>query len=124
MQKDIAGKRLEEYNDVFVDIFNNLVFAGSPVLSEDTLVPMPTESYGRRPSGAYRQGNLDIRKVDMKNGAYRLICGSENQHGRDNTMPLRVMGYDYSAYEEQMRLYMSENKKKERRHFWPTGVRL
>jgi len=28
MQKDIKEKKLEEHNDVFVDIFNNLLFEG------------------------------------------------------------------------------------------------
>ena len=34
----------------------------------------------------------------------------ENQAGRDNTMPQRVMGYEYSAYEEQIKKLMDKNK--------------
>ena len=32
MSKDISQKRLEEYNDVFIDIFNNIIFGGKQVL--------------------------------------------------------------------------------------------
>ncbi|MCI8511567.1 MAG: Rpn family recombination-promoting nuclease/putative transposase [Lachnospiraceae bacterium] len=111
MQKHISEKRLEEYNDVLVDIFNNLLFKGNLILHKDVLVPMPTESFARTSSGFHRQGNRDVRKVAAGGGSYRLICGYENQQGRDNTMPLRIMGYDFSSYEEQVRLYIAENKK-------------
>ena len=51
MEKDIAEKRLEEYNDVFADIFNNLVFQGDKVLEEDKLTSMPTEAVTRKVGG-------------------------------------------------------------------------
>ena len=34
MQKDIKEKRLEEHNDVFADIFNNLLFDGKAILKK------------------------------------------------------------------------------------------
>ena len=110
MQKDITEKRLEDWNDVFADIFNNLVFGGEEVLREEDLVPLPTESFSRNQDGTLRQGNRDVRKADRRNGRYRLICGEENQQGIDNTMPQRVMGYEYAAYEEQVKKLMDENK--------------
>lgn len=114
MKKDISEKRLEAYNDVFADIYNALVFDGQEILSEETLTAMPTEAVTSRLDGGLRQGNRDIRKMDQYSGRYRLICGLENQTGQDNTMPERVMGYDYAAYEEQIRLLMAENKRDER----------
>lgn len=110
MQKDISGKRLEEWNDVFADIFNNLVFGGKKVLEEASLISLPTESFTRNMDGTLRQGNRDVRKADQENGSYRLICGSENQQGIDNTMPQRIMGYEYASYEEQIRKLMDENR--------------
>ena len=43
MSKDISEKRLEEYEDVFADIFNNLVASGKKIVEEDlvmTMLPM------------------------------------------------------------------------------------
>lgn len=109
MEKDITKKRLEDYNDVFADIFNALLFEGKEILSEKHLIPLPTEGFSRRTDGRLRQGNRDVRKADIWCGHYRLILGEENQEGIDNTMPQRLMGYDFSSYEEQIKEYVSEN---------------
>ena len=53
-------------------------------------------------------------KVDHAGNRYRLILGLENQSGVDNTMPQRVMGYDYSSYEEQIKEIMDRNRKENR----------
>jgi len=45
---------------------------------------------------------------------YRLVCGIENQSNVDNTMPERVMGYDYATYEMQIKELEEENRKCER----------
>ena len=111
MKKDIAEKRLEDHNDVFADIFNNLVFQGETVLEEERLTPLPTEAFTRQIDGDLRQGNRDIRKADGEHGAYRLICAAENQTSSDNTMPQRVMGYEYAGYEEQISSIVDENRK-------------
>lgn len=110
MNKDIAEKRLEACNDVFADIFNNLVFGGHTVLVENQLSPLPAESFSRMQDGSLRQGTRDILKITQTNERYRLICGLENQTGRDNTMPQRVMGYDFAAYEDQIRQIISANR--------------
>lgn len=111
MKKDIVEKRLEDYNDVFADIFNNLVFQGERVLEEECLVPLPTEAFTRQIGGDLRQGNRDVRKADGHYGNYRLICSTENQTAYDNTMPQRVMGYEYAGYEEQIGALIEENRK-------------
>lgn len=111
MQKDITEKCLESCNDVFADIYNALVFGGRTVLDPEQLISLPTESFTRNHDGTLRQGNRDIRKADLRNGHYRLICAVENQDGPDNTMPQRLMGYDYASYEEQIRTLKKENQK-------------
>lgn len=111
MQKDITKKRLEDFNDVFADVFNALLFEGEEVLSEEFLEPLPTEAFTRKQDGGLRQGNRDVCKADKRNGFYRLICGQENQEGIDNTMPQRIMGYDSASYEGQVRQLISENTK-------------
>lgn len=85
---------------------------------------MPTESYVRKRSGKLKSGardvrkglerSGDIRKMDHAGNRYRLILGLENQSGVDNTMPQRVMGYDYSSYEEQIKEIMDRNRKENR----------
>lgn len=59
----------------------------------------------------------DVRKADKENNVYRLICGIENQTGVDNTMPERVMGYDYAAYEAQIKEIVEKNKARKRPAF-------
>ncbi len=123
MSKDIVEKRLEEHNDVFVDIFNNLLFSGKKLLKEEYLTNLPTESYVRDVNGKMHQKNRDVskaaknrgvEKIDINQNVYRLVCGLENQSGKDNTMPERVMGYDYAAYEMQIKEIMTENANQKR----------
>lgn len=114
MQKDIAEKRLEDHEDVFADIVNVLVFQGKSVLTPDTLVSIPTESFHKGEDGKWRQRWRDVTKKDVRNGAVLTIFGIENQEERDNTMPIRVMGYDFASYDRQIQSIMKENKKQER----------
>ena len=111
MSKDIAEKRLEAYNDVFADIYNNLMFDGKIVLQEEELVNQNTECYVKKEDGELHENRRDVRKVDKNQNVYRLICGLENQTGVDNTMPQRVMGYDYAAYESQISEIVGANRK-------------
>ncbi len=110
MSKDISEKRLEEYEDVFADIFNNLVASGKKIVEEDELESLPTEAFTRNHDGSLRQGNRDVRKVDKKYNQYHLILGLENQQDLDNTMPVRTLGYDYATYEDQIQEIMKKNK--------------
>ncbi len=43
-QKDITEKKLEDYNDVFSDILNTLLFDGEHIVSENDLEPTSTVS--------------------------------------------------------------------------------
>ena len=111
MKKDTAEKRLEACNDVFADIFDNLLFGGQQIIDEEQLEATPTEAFVRKGNGRIWQGNRDILKTCGKKGQYRLICGIENQTQIDNTMPERIMGYDYAVYEEQIRKLQAQNEK-------------
>lgn len=62
MKRDITEKRLEGCNDVFADIFDNLLFEGRNVVQEGQLKALPTEAFVRDMGGTLRQGNRDIRK--------------------------------------------------------------
>lgn len=109
MGKDVVEKRLEEYEDVFADIFDNLFLGGKGIVQADNLVSMPTMAYTRQADGSLRGGIRDIRKESCLGGRYRLVCGIENQTDVDHTMPVRVMGYEYADYEAQIKKIMDEN---------------
>ena len=111
MKQDIASKLLEEYPEVFADIINVVLFDGEEIIKPENLTQIPTEAFSRGVDGDLRQGNRDVLMADVRNGRYCLICGEENQKDRDNTMPQRVMGYDFAVYEKQIRDYRKENDK-------------
>ncbi len=110
MKKDIAHKLLEEYPDVFADIINVTLFDGKEILHPENLIQIPTEAFTRNIDGSLRQGSRDVLMADVHGNRYRLICGEENQADKDNTMPQRIMGYEYAAYEKQIRDYVRENE--------------
>jgi len=78
MSKDITEKRLEAYNDVFADIYNNLLFGGKTILQEQELEDKQTEGYVEREDGRVHENRRDIQKMDRQQNVYRLICGLEN----------------------------------------------
>lgn len=112
MKKDVTEKRLEEWDDVFADIFNHLILNGNEILKEDELHSRTTMAYTRQLDGSVRGGMRDIWKACGLKGQFRLICGIENQSEIDYSMPERIMGYEYADYEAQIKKLMDENKKK------------
>ena len=114
MEKDKVEKRLEEYEDVFADIFDNLLLKGMGVVRAEELVLSSTSTYSRMDDGSLRGGMRDIRMESRYHERYRLICGIENQTDIDNTMPERVMGYEYADYEAQVKRIMAQNRKEKK----------
>ncbi len=112
MQKDIAKKKLQEHPDVFADIFNNLVFFGREFVNPSELTLIPTTSRHSDAKGELRERTRDILMQDNRSGVLYLLLGLENQDYIDNTMPLRCMGYDFAAYDKQVKDYMDENRQK------------
>ena len=102
MEKDTVEKCLEEYEDVFADIFDNLVLKGMGAVRAEDLALQSASSYSRMQDGTLRGGMRDIRMESRWRDTYRLICGTENQTDIDNTMPERIMGYEYADYEAQI----------------------
>lgn len=105
-EKDHTEKILEDYNDVFADIFNTLVFK-EKYLQEDKLYPGPTESIYKATTNRTTEQRRDILKHHLNNNFQILSVGIENQARHDKYMPIRIMGYDYTTYRE-----MINNKKK------------
>ena len=55
-QKDLREKLLEDYEDVFSDIFNVLLF-GKKIIREEYLAAGSTESIYKAEGGNYRNGH-------------------------------------------------------------------
>ena len=101
--KDKAEKKLEDYNDVFADILNVLLFK-EDLIKEDKLKDGPTESVYKAGSGELYGQFRDTLKDYMNAGFIITSFGMENQTGIDPDMPIRVMGYDYSSYRRQINM--------------------
>ena len=99
--KDKAEKKLEDYNDVFADILNVLLFK-KDLVKEDQLKDGPTESVYKAGSGELRGQFRDTLKNYMNAGFIISSFGMENQTEIDPGMTIRVMGYDYSSYRHQV----------------------
>ena len=63
-QKDMREKLLEDYNDVFSDIFNGLVFEEN-IIEQQYLKAGSTESVYKVENGKYREQRRDVLKYYM-----------------------------------------------------------
>ena len=99
--KDKIGKYLESYNDVFADIFNVLLF-GSEVINPDGLVGAGTETMYKAESGNVKNQMRDVHKHYNETNVQIASLGIENQSDTDRDMAIRVLGYDYTGYREQI----------------------
>ena len=100
-EKDLSKKYLESFPDVFVDIYNTLLFQEN-YIKEEELEKGPTESIYKSAKENIRNQFRDTTKYTRK-GQYNLaLLGIENQGEVDLDMPIRVMGYDYASYREQI----------------------
>ena len=101
-QKDIIEKELEDYNDVFADIYNVLVFEDE-VIDETRLRDGTTESRYKDDGGMNRDQRRDVMKTYLDK--YRMeiaFVGIDNQTQVDKYIPVRVLGYDYGKYRRQV----------------------
>ena len=101
-QKDLTGKLLEDYEDVFSDIFNVLLFEKN-VIKQQYLRAGATESIYKAENGNYRDQFRDVIK-EYTNCCLLEIAslGIENQSSLDKYISVRVMGYDYTKYRNQI----------------------
>lgn len=100
-EKDITEKNLEEWNDVFADIANVLMFDGERIIKEDEL-ESDTKSSMFKADGELHEQERDVSKF-WKNGEIRIsILGFENQTRQDRDMPLRVISYDGASYKQEL----------------------
>ena len=99
--KDKSGKYLESYNDVFADIFNVLLFE-KEVINPDSLVSAGTETIYKAENGNVKNQIRDVHKHYNETNVQIASLGIENQSDMDQDMAIRVLGYDYAGYREQI----------------------
>ena len=109
--KDLAGKQLLQWPDVFADISNVNLFQGEPVLTEECMTPEPAESVSKLDGGKLKEMRFDIH-MKYHHGKDTVFFRIENQSDICLTMPLRDMGYQYAGYEKQLQHLKDQNCQK------------
>lgn len=96
-EKDITEKALENYNDVFADVVNALVFDGEQYVKGTELEQvLPRGAY--KEEGEFHEQERDVVKA-WKNGTIRIaMLAVENQTEVDYDMPLRIISSDGAMY--------------------------
>lgn len=112
MKKDITIKSLLEHGDVFADIANVNLFGGRKVLQSEDLEAVPAETGYKDLDGEHHILTRDCFWKIHKNGRCIGYIGYEAQADRNNVMPVRDMGYAYTAYMKQIRGIIGENNQK------------
>ena len=107
-EKDIAEKVLEDYDDVFADIVNVLLFGGERIVKEEELESTKDMSQYKA-DGRLHELERDVTKLWRKNRIRIALFGMENQTDIDGDMVLRVLGYEGASYRQQ--LLKEENRR-------------
>ena len=101
-EKDLAGKKIEDFNEVFADIYNTLLFRRH-ILVPECLKAGATESIYKTDARDLNSQSRDIlKKYYDKANLVISSFGIENQASIDENMPIRVMGYDAGTYRQQL----------------------
>ncbi len=107
LKPDIILKNYWRDNERFADLFNAVLFGGEQVIQPDELEDLDAESSTILEHRKYAEGiaasrdNIKVRKKSTAYGIELVMLGNESQEHIDYAMPMRVMGYDYSAYKKQ-----------------------
>lgn len=117
MKTDITVKSLLEHGDIFADIANVNLFGGRQVLQPQDLRTVPTETSYKDMEGEFHALLRDCFQKVYKQGKCIGYIGYEVQMDINNIMPVRNMGYAYTAYMKQIRTIMAENKRNGRSAF-------
>ena len=119
LDKDIAEKSLEWFNDVFADIVNAWFMVndveGFTVMPEDLQDARTRTAY--KSGGELREQERDVVKLWRTRRGKAIICllGLENQTSIDTYMALRVLGYDGGDYRLQLAPVMENGKSRKKK---------
>ena len=101
-QKDITEKVLEDYNDVFADIINGLLFGGEQEIKPEDLENTTVHAQYKAEDDKVHELERDIAKYWKDEKVELAICGIENQSSVEKNMPFRIIGYDGASYRSQL----------------------
>ena len=101
-ESDVTEKLLEDYNDVFADIVNTLIFDGEERITEDSLEDGRANSMYKAEDGRLHEQERDISKYWKEGKTNLLVVGIENQTRAEKLMPARIIGYDGASYRSQL----------------------
>jgi hypothetical protein len=101
-QKDISEKILLDYNDVFSDIINGIVFKGVQTVLPESLENMIVHSQYKADGNKLHEQERDVAKYWKDRGIALAIYGFEDETVPEKFMPARIIGYDGAAYRGQL----------------------
>lgn len=99
--KDLSEKILEDYNDVFADIVNVLLFNGEQRIHPNSLENSIVHSQYKADDSQLHEQERDVSKTWKDYNIELALYGLENQTKLVDMMPLRVIGYDGASYRSQ-----------------------
>lgn len=100
-EKDLTEKILEDYNDIFADIVNVLLFNGEQRVKPEELTNSLVHSQYKADDSKIHEQERDVAKHWNGSNIEIALYGIENQTKVDNKMPLRVFGYEGASYRSQ-----------------------
>lgn len=107
LKADIVLKNYWRDNAHFADFFNAVLFDGRQIIkpdeleSEDTEVSFISEHKEHLETIEASRDVVKVHKRSAMQGVELVLLGMEAQEHIHYAMPMRVMGYDYSAYRRQ-----------------------
>ena len=101
MNLDSTTKVLADYNDVFADIMNVILYDGRRVIKEDALENAKDRSQYKA-DGKLHEQERDVSKYYNGKRIRLAFLGIEHQNRDEPFMPFRIMSYDGSSYRSQL----------------------
>lgn len=99
--KDITEKILADFNDVFADIINGVLFDGEQIISEHELENVKDRSQYKFNNRIHEQ-ERDLSKRWIPYKICFALYGLEHETGTEPYMPMRIIGYDGASYRGQL----------------------
>lgn len=99
--KDITEKILADYEDVFADIINGVLFDGEQVVSENELENVKDKSQYKFDNRIHEQ-ERDVCKRWIPHGIRFSLFGLEHETDTEPFMPMRIIGYNGASYRGQL----------------------
>lgn len=106
-RKEVTEKQLEEYNDVFADIINVLLFNGKRVVSEESLIETKVKSQYIEETGRLHEMERNVARYWEEGNIYFVIYRLEKH--AEKCIPVRAISYNNFFYRQN---HLAEDKEK------------